>query len=737
LPGFPKLDADEMARFYGIPREQAVEAIEDTTQGADQIPQPYSVDWDRVLGQPILGDVPVRLESPTIRALAYLKELLIYNGVVNYYRESYRTMTAFPLLSLLTEADVPERVKDAALAAMPEFYFSKTILAVVDIAKAHPALAPRLEPVCAALFRNYFAEALWFRPDGMPQKVVRYEALVERQELLETLSHPTQPFESVRTMARNTLELLRIKRDSVSVYGLTIEDYQELTADERSQLRRAGRYPIPLMGSNPEQEVTEIDRARVAYSADHAELVAPGDRDLLEGIPTVNGHKAGPGWFQRNFAFILMPVLITAAVLAGFDFGAIFPTVLGTWIAASTFRWPAGHLRRRPLREHLLDLWTYPVIEELARAAVGIMVGFNHPAFWLFPIAHAAFHMRLDFERDGAAAMWRRLPIRIGLSFLLGAVFWGVPWAFGVPHFAGLGLAIGFHIGNNAVALYFRERLPDWLKPFTMTMSLRPETREARVATGLVEAMTLAAETAADRNRLAASLRASLEGLESPAGVADNPLSAVASAAARGELDDTVLAREIAERWKERHGTSLDAETAAALLLRASLAAMTPEPEIPPAKSAPEEAEGTVWMLNRANAGELDLLLASWTGEAEDRLLIITADPALERRALDAAEGKINVAVVRDEEGAVWSGSSIKLAGMEAAARGRWGAAYWNSTRLRVIAPAVPLDADGLDRDSRLKVALYVILDAAGPIKASFGMLEQIGALARLVGRQA
>ena len=56
----------------------------------------------------------------------------------------------------------------------------------------------------------------------------------------------------------------------------------------------------------------------------------------------------------------------------------------------------------------------------------------------------------------------------------------------------------------------------------------------------------------------------------------------------------------------------------------------------------------------------------------------------------------------------------------------------------RVVASdAVAFDISGLDREDPLRRALFVVLSALGPVTLSTGQLERIGAVARLVGRQA
>lgn len=624
--GYPSLVAETIARFYSLSTEQAEEVIETTSMGANEIPHAYRVDDRRIKGQPILGEVPLRLETPAVRSAAYLVDLLTYNGVVQYYRYAYRQLAAVPLIALLRDASVPKSVHDVALEALADFSFKRTIEYVVEEATAHADIVHYLDPLGSRMLRDYLIEAFAFT-DTTPISLRDFETAHTFRPLLAHLAAESNPLTALRSSAATALALLNAARPFITVLGLSYEDYRRLSLSQIDVLRKLGHYPAPIMNPTFEGRLNEFNRLLDAYGAGEVREVTYAE--ALAMIPVGNSEpESEQGWFNGGLASIFFPLFDAPDEVPVFRIAAT-----AILLAVATVALTRSRAFRRALR----------------RAADGI--------------------------RRSAS-------------------------------FAG-----NFITGR----------------------------RERSAARALVSALLAARE--GDVAATAAALNDALRGAEAPLNVGQNPIAHVTAAVTSGELDRDRLAAAAAGEWKRQTGESLSTEQSFALFARAALASGR---EGPLPLTVSREPAGTVWVLDDSNADRLQEIIATSTGKGQGRrLLIVTASAALAERALTFLAGQpadgVDV-VVGSEAGVIEQrvgGASVKLSALESVARRAWGEDYWQAARLRVLAPAMAIDVDGLDSDSRIANALFIILDALRSTPLPYGSISELVKLSALIGRQA
>ncbi|GEM_PF-4299460 len=120
-PGYPSIQKENLMRDYQMSEAEAEKAIRSTTEGADFVPHSFMVDAERSPVRPIYDDVPIELETRAVQLSAYLKALLLYNGVVEYYEREYKRVGLQPLLDLIRAPEVSPGVKEIAIRAVSDF----------------------------------------------------------------------------------------------------------------------------------------------------------------------------------------------------------------------------------------------------------------------------------------------------------------------------------------------------------------------------------------------------------------------------------------------------------------------------------------------------------------------------------------------------------------------------------------------------------------------------------------
>ncbi len=118
MPGFPTMRRSDFVRDYGYTEAKGGGLIRGGTMEAERAPHPVRVDPDRSSQQPLYGAVPVIFETPEVRLGAYLKDLLLYNGVVDYHRGEYQRLGITALEKVAQDPNAPPTARRAATRAL-------------------------------------------------------------------------------------------------------------------------------------------------------------------------------------------------------------------------------------------------------------------------------------------------------------------------------------------------------------------------------------------------------------------------------------------------------------------------------------------------------------------------------------------------------------------------------------------------------------------------------------------
>lgn len=293
IPGYPSLRAEDYMRDFGMSEEEAKLAITSTTEKAEVVPHSYMVNRPKDLTSPIYHtSIPIMLESREVHEGAYLKAILINNGIVEYYKDAYKRWGLRPLAAIIKDGSVSPAVRMAALDAIEAFPYEETLDALSSIAK-DPQLFDKAQEKASAVFAKIMSEAVIFKTGGKIRRVKDYKYLFRREQLVRKQSTDSV-FPEVKKIAEDILARIKAARKNFWVIGIPFNGYNKLPVLERKKykFRKIGKhvvYVAPLMAEGEERK-RELDRLKDTLGASGAALYfqdvekAKINRDYLTGI---------------------------------------------------------------------------------------------------------------------------------------------------------------------------------------------------------------------------------------------------------------------------------------------------------------------------------------------------------------------------------------------------------------------------------------------------------------------
>ncbi|MBN1526339.1 MAG: thermonuclease family protein [Candidatus Omnitrophica bacterium] len=286
IPGYPSLNEQKMMDDFGIGQKEARRAIKWVTDKAGIVPHPYMVDRSEGSALPVYYDyIPIRLESREIHIGAYLKAMLIYNGVIEYYKRGYKRWGVKILKGLVKSRSLPERVRLAALDAIGVFPYKETIDALCSIGK-NKRLFDKAQDTALDVLEMIMDEAVVFGADRDIERVKDYQSLFHREALVRKISKK-RAFPELKDAAGKILACIKDARERFIVVGIGFKDYDGLPIMERKRYRFARVnesliYVVPIMSDTTEGAAKELDRLKQTLDAGAA-ILAPKDVVAQDG----------------------------------------------------------------------------------------------------------------------------------------------------------------------------------------------------------------------------------------------------------------------------------------------------------------------------------------------------------------------------------------------------------------------------------------------------------------------
>lgn len=233
VPGYPCLRVESLVEDFELSREEAASAVRAASHGADFIPHPFMVDPERAALLPIYGDIPLRQETCEVHIGAYLKELVLYNGIVNHYKREYKRLCVDKLFTILREEQYSLSAKREALEALRRFSYPEIVYRLAELA-AHGTgkarmLASILSKTARKIFADVMADAFQLDEDRDEPTAKNVEKMLHRENIARTVAQSADT--ELRAMAQRMAQQIEEAKRETIVLAMRIDRYLQAKPD--------------------------------------------------------------------------------------------------------------------------------------------------------------------------------------------------------------------------------------------------------------------------------------------------------------------------------------------------------------------------------------------------------------------------------------------------------------------------------------------------------------------------
>ena len=285
IPGYPSLKIETLMEDFQRSEDWAKEAIDGCTENADYMPHPFEVDHTKAPMMPIYGDIPIGLESREVQISAYLVAFYLYNGVINYYKDSYVELAVKKIVDTINSPQASFALKAELLNTLKAFPYLRTMnRLVVILSNQDSRLQKQIRQTILAIFKKIMSEALEFSK-GKVSGVKSYENLLHRQMIVNKIGQ-RYPKE-IQIILEDTRRMTEEAKSRLIVIGLPFMYYQRLPTAEVKKLRykKHGEdiiYVVPVISEDEEARKAEVELVKNSIFASRA-LILPVDQIPAQG----------------------------------------------------------------------------------------------------------------------------------------------------------------------------------------------------------------------------------------------------------------------------------------------------------------------------------------------------------------------------------------------------------------------------------------------------------------------
>ncbi|MFC2061138.1 hypothetical protein ACFLUV_01345 [Elusimicrobiota bacterium] len=281
IPGYPSLKVEKFMEYYGMTREEAIKAINAVSAGADFMPHHFMVDVEKAQIRPIFNlEIPIKFEERDIQISAYLKDLELYNGVVEYYKDEYKRLGVDALIELIKDEKVSKKVKFTAIKSLSNFTYEVAVDALSGIETYDSKkMFNTAQKTAVQIFKNIIREAIIYE-EGKESIIRNYSNLFHRKELVERQLN--SKFPKIRKIAQDVLKTIEKAEEEAAVVGVPFELYKTLKLEDIGELKYGGVYIVPIMSEDPHNMTEEKDN--IAKTLGFSTSLLMEDRKTIDKI---------------------------------------------------------------------------------------------------------------------------------------------------------------------------------------------------------------------------------------------------------------------------------------------------------------------------------------------------------------------------------------------------------------------------------------------------------------------
>lgn len=216
------------------------------------MPHPFMVDPEKARMLPIFGNIPVRLETRQVQVGAYLKEIVLYNGIVNFYKREYRRLCVDPMLAIIEADEYSIAAKREALEALRRFAYPEIIYRLAALAtncsEKNGKIRSIIVKTAYKIFREVMHEAFELDGNGETISVKNIGKMMHRENIIDTIRINGIP--ELSKIAQNMHEKVLEKKQQAVILAMPFDSYIKTKPEEIYKLRNTrGIYIYPVLSN--------------------------------------------------------------------------------------------------------------------------------------------------------------------------------------------------------------------------------------------------------------------------------------------------------------------------------------------------------------------------------------------------------------------------------------------------------------------------------------------------------
>ncbi|MDR3113122.1 MAG: hypothetical protein LBU09_01965, partial [Endomicrobium sp.] len=251
IDGYPTLRKDDIMKDFGMTEEEADKVEFTISLKADFAPHIVKIVRQRH------SKPQIEFEADWVLLEAYLKALLSYNGVIDYYNREYKRLAVETLKEMIESDKTSISTKYHALAALQEFPYDSVIEYLESLISSNDsddAVKERASSVLKETFDSYMKEMI----DGKMSEedgsfIKNFSLVMENEQFLKKLSVESGS-NYIKLEIFRTFKAIDLKRERMRLIGIDANSFAALKQHHVMALREMDFYLVPLRSDFEDEE---------------------------------------------------------------------------------------------------------------------------------------------------------------------------------------------------------------------------------------------------------------------------------------------------------------------------------------------------------------------------------------------------------------------------------------------------------------------------------------------------
>ncbi|MDR1194898.1 MAG: hypothetical protein LBL00_00295 [Endomicrobium sp.] len=251
IDGYPTLLIKKIMEDFDMTEEEANKLILNVSITADFAPHIVKINNLRP------SQWQIEFEADWVLLEAYLKALLSYNGVIDYYNREYKRLAVETLKEMIDSDKTSLNTKLNALVSLQEFQYDSVIEYLESLISNNETDSVIKEKVASILdktFDSYMQEMINIKmPVGDRSFIKNFSLLMENERFLKKLSLESSS-NYIKSEIFKIFEAIDLRREKMRLIGIDTNSFATLKQHHVMALREMDFYLVPLRSDSEDEK---------------------------------------------------------------------------------------------------------------------------------------------------------------------------------------------------------------------------------------------------------------------------------------------------------------------------------------------------------------------------------------------------------------------------------------------------------------------------------------------------